>query len=54
MGGGLMSGFRNRMASLKEKVGNHSVFGKRQAEGPALTAEQNRLDRVLNGFREDA
>ena len=53
VGGGLMSGFRSRMASLREKVGNRSVF-KRQAEGPALAAEQTRLDRVLNSFREDA
>ena len=49
-----MGGIRDRMASLREKIGNRSVFGKRQADGPALNKEQSQLDRVLNSFKEDA
>ena len=51
---GLMGGIRDRMASIRERIGNRSVFGKRQAEGPALNVEQSPVDRVLNSFREDA
>ena len=53
-GQGLMGGIRDRMTSFRQRIGNSSAFGKRQAEGPALNTEQSPVDRVLNSFREDA